>query len=157
MMERRSAGRGSIRGYKVDAQEKGSQNESRSLQLPEKVKRDSLASSRRPFAEGCNLANRQHLQALRHCKSRSSAQHLQRCSSDGSQFRAIRPEHQRQRQGQDRFIQARKEGIMPASQAYIDVRGPIPVYTRGQFAIKLNGSPRDISIAEAEAIISERK
>lgn len=46
---------------------------------------------------------------------------------------------------------------MPASQAYIDVRGPIPVYTRGQFAIKLNGSPRDISIAEAEAIISERK
>jgi hypothetical protein len=43
----------------------------------------------------------------------------------------------------------------PAStQAYIDVRGPHPVYTVGQAAVKLEGQPRTITVAEAETLIN---
>lgn len=45
----------------------------------------------------------------------------------------------------------------PAStQAYIDVRGPHPIYIKGQKAIKLVGASRSIEVAEAEAILEGR-
>ena len=42
------------------------------------------------------------------------------------------------------------------TQAHIDVRGPHPIYIKGQKAIKLVGASRSIEVAEAEAILEGR-
>ncbi len=38
--------------------------------------------------------------------------------------------------------------------AYIDVRGPVPLYVNGIVAVELPGCGRGITVAEAEAILA---